>query len=75
MPTAAPPDGLPVYRLLSGPDDAAFCQRVSEALALGYRLYGPPAAYVQRHDGDRRAGPPVARRGGHRRECGGAGPR
>jgi len=44
MPTAAPPDGLPVYRLLSGPDDAAFCQRVSEALALGYRLYGPPAA-------------------------------
>ena len=44
MPTAAPPEGLPVYRLLSGPDDAAFCQRVSEALALGYRLYGPPAA-------------------------------
>ena len=41
---AAPPDGLPVYRLLTGPDDAAFCRRVSEALALGYRLYGSPAA-------------------------------
>lgn len=40
----APPDGLPSYRLLTGPDDAAFCQRVSEALALGYKLYGSPAA-------------------------------
>ena len=39
-----PPDGLPVYRLLTGPDDAAFCRRVSEALALGYRLHGSPAA-------------------------------
>jgi len=39
-----PPDGLPTYRLLTGPDDAAFCRRVSEALALGYQLYGSPAA-------------------------------
>jgi len=39
-----PPDGLPTYRLLTGPDDAAYCRRVSEALALGYRLYGPLAA-------------------------------
>ena len=39
-----PPDGLPTYRLLTGPDDAAFCHRVSEALALGYKLYGSPAA-------------------------------
>ena len=39
-----PPNGLPTYRVLTGPDDAAFCIRVSEALALGYRLYGPPAA-------------------------------
>ena len=39
-----PPDGLPTYRLLTGPDDAAFCRRVSEALALGYKLYGSPAA-------------------------------
>ena len=38
-----PPDGLPNYRVLTGPDDAAFCRRVSEALALGYRLYGSPA--------------------------------
>ena len=39
-----PPDNLPTYRLLTGPDDAAFCKRVSEALALGYELYGSPAA-------------------------------
>lgn len=39
-----PPDGLPAYRVLTGPDDAAFCHRVSEALALGYELHGPPAA-------------------------------
>lgn len=42
--TTTPPNGLPAYRLLTGPDDAAFCRRVSEALALGYRLYGSPAA-------------------------------
>jgi hypothetical protein len=41
---ASPPEGLPIYRLLTGPDDAAFCRRVREALALGYRLHGSPAA-------------------------------
>jgi hypothetical protein len=39
-----PPDGLPTYRLLTGVDDATFCRRVSEAIALGYKLYGSPAA-------------------------------
>jgi hypothetical protein len=43
-PATTPPDGLPTYRLLTGPDDAGFCRRVSEALALGYELYGSPAA-------------------------------
>jgi len=42
--SASPPDGLPAYRILTGPDDAAFCHRVSDALALGYQLYGSPAA-------------------------------
>jgi hypothetical protein len=41
---ATPPQDLPTYRILTGPDDAAFCHRVSEALALGYLLYGSPAA-------------------------------
>ena len=41
---STPPDGLPAYHLLTGPDDASFCRRVSDALAVGYRLYGSPAA-------------------------------
>ena len=32
------------YRLLTGPDDHAFCERVSAALDDGYELYGSPAA-------------------------------
>jgi hypothetical protein len=31
------------YRLLTGPDDHAFCTRVSAALDEGYVLYGSPA--------------------------------
>jgi hypothetical protein len=42
--TSTPPDALPIYRILKGPDGAAFCHRVSTALALGYELYGSPAA-------------------------------
>ncbi|WP_394779719.1 DUF1737 domain-containing protein [Undibacterium sp.] len=43
MSSHTPPNALPRYRLLTGPDDAAFCHRVSEALALGYQLYGSPS--------------------------------
>ncbi|MFJ8442738.1 DUF1737 domain-containing protein [Kitasatospora griseola] len=49
-PSSTPPDGLPRYRVLTGPDDAAFCHRVSEALALGYELYEGPAVTF---DGER----------------------
>jgi hypothetical protein len=38
------------YRILTGPDDTLFCQRVSEALSDGYVLYGSPAATF---DGER----------------------
>ncbi|MGS2807069.1 DUF1737 domain-containing protein [Nocardia sp. MW-W600-9] len=38
-----PPDGLPTYRVLTGPDDETFCRRVSAALALGYELHEGPA--------------------------------
>ena len=31
------------YRLLTGPDDNAFCERVSKALDEGYALYGSPS--------------------------------
>ncbi|GAB3263556.1 DUF1737 domain-containing protein [Kineosporia babensis] len=30
------------YKLLTGPDDRSFCERVSAALAEGYVLHGPP---------------------------------
>ncbi len=31
------------YRVLTGPDDRTFCERVSAALDEGYRLHGSPA--------------------------------
>ena len=31
------------YRLLTGVDDSSFCQKVSDALADGYELYGSPS--------------------------------
>ena len=37
------PDEKLAYRVLTGPDDKAFCERVSAALAEGYQLYGSPA--------------------------------
>ncbi len=46
----APPDGLPTYRLLTGKDDAAFCKRVSEAIAMGYMLFGSPSATFNGQD-------------------------
>jgi hypothetical protein len=30
-----------LYRYLTGPDDAAFCHRVTAALNRGWLLYGP----------------------------------
>ena len=39
---SSPPNGLPTYRVLTGPDDDEFCRRVSEALELGYDLHQGP---------------------------------
>jgi hypothetical protein len=33
---------MKLYSYLTGPDDASFCQRVSERLNRGWDLYGPP---------------------------------
>ncbi|STQ91820.1 DUF1737 domain-containing protein [Iodobacter fluviatilis] len=41
---SSPPNNLPRYRLITGPDDASFCHRISEALDMGYQLYGSPSA-------------------------------
>ncbi len=44
-----PPENLPIYRLISGQDDAKFCERVSEQIVLGYELYGSPSISI--HNG------------------------
>jgi hypothetical protein len=36
-------ENLKNYVLLSGRDDADFCQRVSDRMDQGYELYGSPA--------------------------------
>jgi hypothetical protein len=36
------PKTLTAYRYLTGPDDATFCHRVTEALSQGWSLYGSP---------------------------------
>ncbi|MBW8754470.1 MAG: DUF1737 domain-containing protein [Sphingomonadales bacterium] len=46
-----PPDDKPIYRLLTGKDDRAFCDRVSEALEQGWRLYGSPAMSYDAENG------------------------
>ena len=43
-------DGRLRYRLLTGEDTSAFCERVSQALADGYVLSGSPAIT---YDGER----------------------
>lgn len=40
---STPPNDLPVYRLITGKDDASFCRRICETLAQGYVLYGSPS--------------------------------
>ncbi|WP_442853514.1 DUF1737 domain-containing protein [Arthrobacter sp. SPG23] len=42
-PVALPQEKLS-YRLITGPDDRSFCERISAALADGYVLHGSPAA-------------------------------
>jgi len=36
------PKATTLYRYLTGPDDAAFCHRVTQALSRGWTLYGQP---------------------------------
>jgi hypothetical protein len=38
------------YRLLTGADDRAFCERVAEALDSGYVLHGSPAITASNGD-------------------------
>jgi len=40
--SSKPQKSLTVYRYLTGPDDASFCHRVTQALSKGWQLYGSP---------------------------------
>lgn len=40
--SGAPPEGKLRYRLLTGTDNRAFCEKVSQALDEGWVLYGEP---------------------------------
>lgn len=44
MSDAPAPEEKLSYRLITGPDDRNFCERISAALAEGYVLHGSPAA-------------------------------
>ncbi len=44
MSDAPAPEERLSYRLVTGPDDRTFCERISAALAEGYVLHGSPAA-------------------------------
>ena len=43
MSDAPAPEEKLAYRLITGPDDRSFCERISAALAEGYVLHGSPA--------------------------------
>lgn len=38
------------YRLITGKDDASFCQRISKLLDEGYKLYGSPSCTFNGQD-------------------------
>jgi len=53
------PDDRPIYRLLTGKDDRAFCERVSEALEQGWRLHGSPTMCWEPTEGTMKVGQAV----------------
>jgi hypothetical protein len=45
-------EAQPKYRLLTGVDNAEFCERVSKELEKGYVLYGSPSCTFNPDTGD-----------------------
>jgi hypothetical protein len=52
---------LLAYRLLTGADDAAFCHRVTKALAEGWSLHGGPVYAFDAAAGAMRCGQAVVK--------------
>lgn len=52
---------MKLYRFLTGPDDAAFCHRVTDALNKGWQLAGSPALTFDSVQGRVICGQPVTK--------------
>jgi hypothetical protein len=52
---------MKVYRFLTGPDDAAFCHRVTAALNKGWQLYGSPSLSFNSQTGQTMCGQAVVK--------------
>lgn len=48
-----------LYRFLTGPDDSAFCHKVTKALAEGWQLHGSPSYGFDAASGTMRCGQAV----------------
>ena len=54
---------MKVYRYFTGKDDAAFCDRVTDALNRGWQLYGQPTSTFDQKRGESNL------RASHRQGC------
>ncbi|MDP2119405.1 MAG: DUF1737 domain-containing protein [Hoeflea sp.] len=52
---------MKLYRFITGPDDAAFCHRVSLALSRGWQLHGSPAYAFNAYGGVMQCGQAVTK--------------
>jgi hypothetical protein len=52
---------MKLYRFLTGPDDATFCHRVTDALNKGWSLHGSPTLSFNASSGDMIAGQAVVK--------------
>ena len=52
---------MKLYRFITGPDDAAFCHRVTAALNDGWELHGSPALTYNAQTGQVICGQPVVK--------------
>lgn len=52
---------MKLYRFLSGPDDSAFCHKVSLARSKGWELYGSPTYAYDAATGAMRCGQAVVK--------------
>ncbi|EAU43240.1 hypothetical protein FP2506_10361 [Fulvimarina pelagi HTCC2506] len=52
---------MKLYRFLSGPDDSAFCHKVSLALSKGWELHGSPTYAFDQASGTMRCGQAVTK--------------